>query len=215
MLTQPVCPRLDPFADTASLRASSDRDREDDYNNPFADTGNDKYLEPDEAATPHASTLDLPYHQQAGGAGLVAASSSHRMDDTAARMEEIRRREMELEQRERNLGQREDHIRLHGRSNWPPKPFWPFAPLIFHDIEQEIPSESRIIVLTLYRLWLAFVLTAILNLVACILLLVSGAEDGAKDLGGSIVDVFIVPLAFLLWYRCAATSYLDPAETTC
>lgn len=199
----------DPFADTANLRASTD-----DYNNPFADTGNDKYLEPDESITPHASTVDLPYHQQAGGAGLIASGSSRGGDETAARMEEIRRREMELEQRERNLGQREEHIRRHGHHNWPPKPFWPFAPLIFHDIEQEIPSDSRVIVLTLYRLWLAFVLTAVLNLVACILLLVSGAEDGAKDMGGSIVDLFIVPLAFLLWYRCVGGGRRMPCCTT-
>jgi hypothetical protein len=187
----------DPFADRTS------RDDDEYSENPFADA-NDKYLEPDESLTPHASTVDLPYHQRAGGNGLVASgSSASRMggDETAARLDEIRRREMELEQRERNLGQRENHIRLHGRSNWPPKPFWPFAPLIFHDIEQEIPQESRVIVLTLYRLWLAFLVTAILNFVACILLLVSGADDGAKDLGGSIVDLFIVPVAFLLWYR--------------
>lgn len=152
--------------------------------------------------------MDLPYHQQAQGGGAAAAAAaaaagaqSRGPDDTAARLEEIRRREQELEQRERNLGQREEHVRRHGRNNWPPKPWWPFAPLIFHDIEQEIPQESRTIVNTLYRLWLLLLLTLTLNLVACILLLVSGSDDGAKDLGGSIVDLLVIPLSFLLWYR--------------
>lgn len=116
-------------------------------------------------------------------------------------MEEIRRRELELAERERKLGQREEHVRRHGRNNWPPKPWWPFAPLLYHDIDEEVPAASRQIVNTLYRLWLLLVLTITLNLVACILLLVTGSDDGGKDLGGAIVDLIIIPLAFLLWYR--------------
>jgi hypothetical protein len=158
--------------------------------------------------TPQASTVSLPYHQQDqaynGGSSTTGAGFSGRgahADDTAARMDEIRRREMELAERERKLGQREEHVRNFGKNNWPPKPYWPFRPLLFHDIDEEIPATSRQIVSTLYRLWLLLVLTITLNLVACILLLVTGAEDGGKDLGGSIVDLFIIPLAFLLWYR--------------
>lgn len=37
-------------------------------------------------------------------------------------------------------------------------------------IEDEIPQESRVVVLTLYRLWMLLVVTLIANLVACILL---------------------------------------------
>ncbi|KAL7004608.1 hypothetical protein EMMF5_005868 [Cystobasidiomycetes sp. EMM_F5] len=186
----------------------------DDLNNPFADaTAHDK--PDDDTVTPHASTVQLPYHQQAhsgkafGTANNYASgSNSHDNDETAKRLEEIRRRELELEQRERSLGQREANIRLHGRNNWPPKPFWPFAPLIYHDIQEEIPAESRSIVLTLYRLWLLNIVTIILNLVACILLLVSGAADGAKDLGGSLVDLLVIPLSFVLWYRPVYNAYM-------
>lgn len=170
--------------------------------NPFADN-HDKYLEADDddKTTPMASTATLPYHQQSAGGSAAGTRSLGTGDETAARLEEIRRREQELEQRERNLGQREEHIRLHGRNNWPPKPFWPY-PLLYHDIEAEIPSESRSIVLTLYRIWLLLLLVILLNLVACILLLVSGAKDGGKDLGGALVDLLIIPASFLLWYRC-------------
>lgn len=163
-----------------------------------------QYLEPDFDATPNASTVSLPYHQQSQGfdeqAGRASGGRAGR-DDTASRMEEIQRRERELAERERNIGQREEFVRRHGRNNWPPKPYWPFAPLLYHDIDEEIPAPSRQIVNTLYRLWLVLVLTITLNLVACILLLVTGSSDGAKDLGGSIVDLVIIPLAFLLWYR--------------
>jgi len=194
-----------PFADQASLQSR------DDLDNPFGDN-HDKYLEADDddKTTPMASTATLPYHQHSAGAAGSSAAGSRAFgggDETAARLEEIRRREQELEQRERTLGQREEHIRLHGRNNWPPKPFWPY-PLLYHDIQAEIPSESRSIVLTLYRIWLVLVLTLILNLVACILLLVSGAEDGGKDLGGALVDILVIPLAFMLWYRPAYNGYM-------
>jgi len=37
-----------------------------------------------------------------------------------ARFEELSRREQDLERRERELNQRADHLRTHGRNNWPP-----------------------------------------------------------------------------------------------
>lgn len=61
----------------------------------------------------------------------------------------------------------------HGRNNWPPGPF----PLIFHDIEQEIPEASRSTVLTLYRVWMFLVVTLIFNFIAGILLLTSGGKS--------------------------------------
>ncbi|CAD6573304.1 MAG: hypothetical protein CYPHOPRED_005108 [Cyphobasidiales sp. Tagirdzhanova-0007] len=186
----------------------------DDLNdNPFADS-DDKYLEPHEdydKPTPQASVVSLPYQTEQMRTASAPARSSGR-DETAARLEEIRRREQELAQRETNLGQREESFRRNGRNNWPPKPFWPFQPLIFHDIDLEIPQESRVIVNTLYRLWLALILTLTLNFVACILLLVTGAEAGGKDLGGSIVDLLVIPLAFLLWYRPAYSAYMKEAS---
>jgi len=124
-------------------------------------------------------------------------TSSGRQDDTAARLEEIRRREAELEQRERNIGQREEHVRKYGKSNWPP-----FYPIIFHSIDDEIPAESRAVVVTLYRIWLLLLITLLANMVGTIFLLISGQEDGAKDLGAGIMYVPIIGvLSFLLWYR--------------
>ena len=38
----------------------------------------------------------------------------------ATRLEEIRQRELDLERRERELAQKSEHIRKHGRNNWPP-----------------------------------------------------------------------------------------------
>lgn len=113
------------------------------------------------------------------------------------RHEELRRREEELARRERDLESRAAHIQKHGRNNWP---F--FYPLIYHDIEAEIPPDSQPIMQNLYKLWLLLVLTLIINMVACIFLLIQGASDGGKDMISGIVYLPVITAAsFLLWYR--------------
>lgn len=64
--------------------------------------------------------------------------------------------------------------------------FSPVFPLIFHSIADEIPEASRPLITRLYQLWLVLVLTLIINMVACIFILLSGAEEGGRDLGASI-----------------------------
>lgn len=59
-------------------------------------------------------------------------------------------------------------------------------PLIFHSINDEIPEASRPLITRLYQLWLVLVLTLILNMVACIFILLAGSSDGGRDLGASI-----------------------------
>ena len=62
-------------------------------------------------------------------------------------------------------------------------------PLIFHSIKDEIPEGSQSLVLRLYQLWLVLLGTLILNLVACIFILLAGSDDGGHDLGASITCV--------------------------
>ncbi|CAO1620955.1 unnamed protein product [Jaminaea pallidilutea] len=122
----------------------------------------------------------------------------------SAREEELQRRERELEQRERDLQNRADHIQKHGRNNWP---F--FYPLIYHDIQAEIPSQYQQVVHHLYILWLIFVGTLIINVVACVFLLVQGSSDGIKDMIAAIVYLPILTAAsFLLWYRPAYNGFM-------
>ncbi|TFK76382.1 scamp-domain-containing protein [Pluteus cervinus] len=121
-----------------------------------------------------------------------------------ARLDAIRQREQDLERREQELNAKADHIRKHGRNNWP---F--FFPLIFHSIQDEIPEASRPLITRLYQLWLVLFVTLIVNLVACILILLSGVEDGGRDLGASIGYIFtITATSFLLWYRPIYNGYM-------
>ncbi|KAF9464754.1 scamp family-domain-containing protein [Collybia nuda] len=129
-------------------------------------------------------------------------SPSHAAE--AARLEELRQRERDLERREREVNAKAENIRLHGKNNWPP-----FFPLIFHSIADEIPEASRPLITRLYQLWLVLVLTLIINMVACIFILLSGAEEGGRDLGASIGYLFIIPpVSFLLWYRPIYNGYM-------
>ncbi|KAL7283413.1 hypothetical protein ACG7TL_002843 [Trametes sanguinea] len=99
----------------------------------------------------------------------------------ATRLEEIRQRELDLERREQELAQKQEHIRRHGRNNWPP-----FFPLIFHSIQDEIPQASQPLITRLYQLWLVLAGTLVVNMVACICILASGSSNGGSDLGSSI-----------------------------
>lgn len=138
------------------------------------------------------------------------------------RAADLERRERDLEARERALSERAEHIRKHGRNNFPP-----FFPLIFHSIPDEIPEPSRPLITRLFQLWLVLAVTLIVNLVACIVLVVSGQGDGVRDLSGAITYVEVAApskirdshiyryfpiiglLSFLLWYRFVRCSYVS------
>lgn len=125
-------------------------------------------------------------------------------DDMSIRLQDLARREQELAQRERQLADRAEHIRKHGRNNWPPGPF----PLIYHDIPAQIPEKYQSTVLTLYRVWMFLVLTLAMNLVACVFLLISGASNGGADLGAGIMYLPVIGvLSFVLWYWPAYQGY--------
>ncbi|KAI5899338.1 scamp-domain-containing protein [Schizophyllum commune H4-8] len=121
-----------------------------------------------------------------------------------ARLQELSARERDLERREAELNQKAEHIRVHGRNNWP---F--FYPLIFHSIKDEIPEASQPLITRLYQLWLVLFGTLIINFVACIFVLVAGSSDGGADLGASIGYCFTITIfSFLLWYRPIYNGYM-------
>ncbi|GAA5885397.1 hypothetical protein JCM6882_009601 [Rhodosporidiobolus microsporus] len=168
-----------PFQDPPSQHYGSD-------SNPFQDPvvqhgaqSSSAYVQEDDAYSKGASSYSLP--QQTA------------QPDVQARLDDLQRREQELASREQALQNKAEHIRKHGRNNWPPGPF----PLLFHDIEQEIPEAHRATVLTLYRIWMFLVLVLIVNLVGAVLLLISGSSNGGADLGAGIMYSFFYYIFFL------------------
>ncbi|KAF5377038.1 hypothetical protein D9757_007724 [Collybiopsis confluens] len=112
----------------------------------------------------------------------------------AARLENIRQREADLERRERELSAKAENLKHHGKNNWP---F--FFPLIYHDISEEIPEASRPLITRLYQLWLLLLATLILNMIACIFILIAGSQDGGRDVGASIGYLLVITVtSFLL-----------------
>ncbi|PWZ00169.1 scamp-domain-containing protein [Testicularia cyperi] len=168
----------DPFADRNALDA-----------NPFADPSVQGAL--NDSSRPYSGT------EADDGSSMYKAADDVPSRSDANRMEELRRREEDIARRERELEARAAHIQKHGRNNWP---F--FYPLIYHDIEAEIPPDNQLIVQHLYKLWLLLVLSLIVNMIACIFLLLQGAYDGGKDMISGVVYLPVITVAsFVLWYR--------------
>jgi len=149
---------------------------------------------------PFASThsLEDPF---ADNSAIPLPETNPSQSATAA---SLAQREAELAERERNLKAREEHVKKHGRNNWPP-----FYPLIYHSINDEIPEASRSLIMRLYQLWLLLLVTLVVNMVACIVILIAGSDDGARDVGASVTYVPIIGLlSFLLWYRPIYNAYM-------
>ncbi|KXN86883.1 Secretory carrier-associated membrane protein 2, partial [Leucoagaricus sp. SymC.cos] len=133
----------------------------------------------------------------------------HQQASYSTRLEDIQRREADLERREAELSQKAEHIRKHGRNNWP---F--FYPLIYHSIQDEIPEVSRPLITRLYQLWLVLLGTLIINMVACLFVFFSDKKDGGSDLGASIGYIPVIGiLSFLLWYRPIYNGYMKASKT--
>ncbi len=62
----------------------------------------------------------------------------------------------------------------------------PVFPLIFHSISEEIPEASQPLITRIYQLWLVLLGTLVLNMIACIFILIAGSSDGGRDVGASI-----------------------------
>ncbi|ORX38257.1 scamp family-domain-containing protein [Kockovaella imperatae] len=128
------------------------------------------------------------YGYGAGRGGSNAPASSGAADPYAAREADLRRREEELRRRETALGMKEN--------NWPP-----FFPFIHHNI-QELPDDHQPVMKFLYTQWLALIVTLIVNLVGCVLLLISGSSEGGADTAASAGYLPVIgALSFILWYR--------------
>ncbi|WFD00553.1 hypothetical protein MYAM1_003302 [Malassezia yamatoensis] len=113
----------------------------------------------------------------------------------AMRDDDVARRERELEERERELDARTEHMRRFGRNNWPP-----FYPLVYHDIDAEIPPDAQETMRHLYYLWLVFTGTLIWN-VPTMVIMATTSVPNANFIGAIVYLIFLPVLSFTLWYR--------------
>ncbi|KAJ3023385.1 UNVERIFIED_CONTAM: hypothetical protein HDU68_008636 [Siphonaria sp. JEL0065] len=171
----------------------------DDDANPFSDPAVSQGLN-----APHG--YSMPTEHVVRMETTAPASTSTATADLAAKEAELRRREEALAAREQNVQSQEAALRAHGLHppNWPP-----FYPLIYHDIDTEVPAASRPTITKIYKYWLATCGVLAINLVGTLAILAShSTTTGGSDFGGALIYCFTISaLSFFAWYRPIYTAF--------
>ncbi|KAI8846779.1 scamp family-domain-containing protein [Chytridium lagenaria] len=119
----------------------------------------------------------------------------------SSREAEIERREAELRASGGegeclwNLTEKESQLGDHHPPNWPP-----CKPMIYHDIQNDIPETGRWIVKRMYMAFYLSAVTYLANFVAAFALLVVKAESAGGTFGLALV-IFWWGRQFVFWYR--------------
>lgn len=128
-------------------------------------------------------------------------------DDISAREQALLQKERELADRERDLEARSRQTRVRGPNNFPP-----CFPILYLDIVSEIPPQHQRIVLWLYREWLLFLVTLVMNFFACLWILFQhppSVTSAPTNMGVALTELFTHTLAsFFLWYRPVYNAYM-------
>ncbi|KAL2917464.1 hypothetical protein HK105_203130 [Polyrhizophydium stewartii] len=82
-------------------------------------------------------------------------------------------------------------------------PNWPsFRPLVYHDIENDIPKNGQWLVKRVYTAWWLAAITFIINFIAAFALLIKKADGAGATFGMSLLLLVLgVPFSFVFWYR--------------
>jgi hypothetical protein len=149
------------------------------------------------------STVDSPYQHGSNASTPTPGQVS------GNREEELLRKERELEQRERDLEQRQRTLSRQGRQ---PNNFPPCFPFLYLDISVEIPPQHQGVMNWLYREWLLFEVTLVMNFIACLCVLFShppSVTSAPTDMGVALTELFTHTAAsFFLWYRPVYNAYM-------
>ncbi|KAL0095026.1 scamp family-domain-containing protein [Phycomyces blakesleeanus] len=128
-------------------------------------------------------------------------------NETTTREEALRKKEAELAERERELDERQRQAIRPGANNFPP-----CFPIMYLNIPVEIPIQHQPVVWWLYREWLLFEITLVLNFIACLCVLVSHPESitsAPTSMGVAVTELFTHTAAsFFLWYRPVYNAYM-------
>jgi hypothetical protein len=146
------------------------------------------------------STTDL---NNSGSSTKIQTPANTELD---AREQALLQKERELADRERDLERRNANQGPHGKN------FPPCFPLFYLDINAEIPVQHQQTMWWLYREWLLFEVTLVINFIACLCLLFSHPDSvtsAPADLGISLTEMFTHTAAsFFLWYRPVYNAYI-------
>jgi secretory carrier-associated membrane protein len=115
-------------------------------------------------------------------------------------------RELELDAREAQLNFRENKVKEQeakmAKYGWHPPNWPPFRPVLYHDIEEEIPGPGKRIVWHMYYYWLYTLVLYFVNVWGCLMQLSFKVGGGGTSFGLSILFMVIGPLfGWTFWYR--------------
>ncbi|KAI8610106.1 scamp family-domain-containing protein [Chytriomyces sp. MP71] len=129
----------------------------------------------------------------------------------AVKEAELRRKEAELLEREAQLKENERNSNLSRLPNFPY--CWP---VMYHNINVDIPRSNRRIMIWMYRSWLFCFICLFVNIVASLAVMLShptGVTSAARDFGVSIVyAVGIAITSFYLWYRPVYNAFMKESS---
>ncbi|KAI8612758.1 scamp family-domain-containing protein [Chytriomyces sp. MP71] len=115
----------------------------------------------------------------------------------ATREAELVRREAALNQREKQLDVREASMGDYNPPNFPP-----CKPMVYHDIEKDIPDEGKPLVKRLYLAWIFSVFNFLINAITGFLLITQKAESAGGNFGSALIMLLaITPVSFVFWYQ--------------
>ncbi|KAI8880476.1 scamp-domain-containing protein [Backusella circina FSU 941] len=191
----------------------------EDPANPFQDPSitnalNSQNVEESFSETSHEQTTksftETSFHHVSDNRDPYSSSTTDLKADaaTASREEALRQKERELAERERDLDERQRRAgQVGGPNNFPP-----CFPIMYLDIPAEIPVQHQQTVWWIYREWLLFEITLVLNFIACLCVLFSHPDSvtsGPADVGIALTEMFTHTLAsFFLWYRPVYNAYM-------
>ncbi|OBZ88329.1 Secretory carrier-associated membrane protein 2 [Choanephora cucurbitarum] len=192
----------------------------DDPSNPFQDPSitsalvSHRTVEDSNSQADNHSLSDFnatSFHHVSDNRDPFAASSTSLpapTNDLSAREEALRQKERQLADRERDLEARlSQQPVMRGANNFPP-----CFPILYLDIVSEIPVQHQKTVMWLYREWLLFLITLVMNFFACFWVLFShpaSVTSAPADMGVALTELFTHTLAsFFLWYRPVYNAYM-------
>lgn len=137
---------------------------------------------------------------------LGTSNTGSNFQDLMKKEKELRAKEIELNRREEEVKRQEETLSRAGVQlevkNWPP-----FAPIIHHDIENDIPVYLQKLMYTAFASLLGMVVCLFFNFIAVLIVVTTVRFDGGDRVNVAFLFLAIiyfivgVPLSYLCWYR--------------
>jgi len=120
----------------------------------------------------------------------------------------LEKKAAELDRKEREINQREAAAGIRP-NNFPPIPsFIPIQPCFYQDFDVDIAQEYRLTVKYIYYIYLALVLTLLINVIGCVIYVACDGDDKASQLVfGILILALGTPCGYACWMRAVYNAF--------